>query len=138
MLKWAALGKTSTDPEGRFVIAMKMTNWPRGTPRCVRPSSSTLGESRLAKRLLSSLALWPASPALKLRSLDLVSGAQARLARLKATEAQGLADKLQIPGWMFSSSRTVGAMPAQRPASPGPRLVADEGRSRLFYADSRL
>ena len=141
MLKWAAIGKTTSDEKGRFTIAMKMANWPRWDLSLREAILLDPDEEFTArqKRLLSTLAQWPASPAVKLRSLDLVSDAQSRLARLKAPEAQGLADKLQIAAWMFSvlkDGRGDAGTAAGELLGHGWSLVKAAGE--LFYADSRL
>ena len=141
MLKWAAIGKTTSDEKGRFTIAMKMANWPRwdlSLREAILLDPDGEFTARQA-RLLSTLAQWPASPAVKLRSFDLASEAQARLARLKAPEAQGLADKLQIAAWMFSllkDGRGDAGTAAGELLGHGWSLVKAAGD--YFYADSRL
>jgi hypothetical protein len=141
MLEWAAVGQTASDEKGRFTIAMTMTRWERWDlslrePVLLEPDGEFTARQ---KRLLSALAQWPASPAVKLRALDLVSEAPARLARLPAPEAQGLADKLQIAAWMLSLLKD-GRGDARTAAGEflGHGFALVKAAGECLYAGSRL
>jgi hypothetical protein len=141
LLEWAAVSKATSDEKGRFTIAMKMGSWEHWdlslrAPILLEPDGE-LAARQL--RLLSALGQWPASPAVKLRAFDLVSEAPARLARLKAPEAEGFADKIQMTAWMLSllkDGRGDAKTAAGELLGHGWSLLMAAGE--CFYADSRL
>ncbi len=141
MLTWAAIEKAVSDEKGQFTIAMKMANWPRWDLSLREAVLLDPDEEFTArqKRLTSALGQWPASLAVKRQALDLASDAQVLLARLKAPEAQGLADKLQIAAWMLSllkDGRGDAKTAAGELLGHGWSLVKTAGE--YFYTDSRL
>jgi hypothetical protein len=141
MLTWAALEKATTDDKGRFTVAMKMANWPRWDlslrdPLLVDPDVEFVARQ---KRVTTALAQWPASLVVRRQALDFVSDAQVLLARLKAPEAEGLADKLQITAWMLlvlKDARTDAGTAAGELLGHGWSLLQTAGE--YFYTDSRL
>ncbi|MBI2839099.1 MAG: FHA domain-containing protein [Acidobacteria bacterium] len=141
LLTWATIEKATTDKEGRFVVAMKMTNWPAWSktfaePMVMRPSEEFMARQ---KRVSQGLREWDASPEVKSATLELVSESQSWIAGFDAKDAGGLSDKLQLLGWMLLVLKDGKAYAADSAGEfLGHAWSLLQSAAGYFYEDSRL
>jgi hypothetical protein len=103
ILKWAAVDEVVTDEDGRFSLAMHMSNWPKWDkefrePFLVTPSARFLGLQHNATKYLGE---WPAATEVRLKGQDFILFAQSKLSRFSAEDAEALMEKLELFSWMI-------------------------------------